>query len=199
MAMDLAFVTQLLLEYKYLLMLPAAIIEGPILTMVCGLLVKLGRLSLVPTFLVLAVGDLLGDALWYWLGNTYGYGFVRRFGKFVSITEERVEIVKKIFHKYHIQILLVSKVTMGLGFPGATLFTAGLSKIPFWSFIGWNALGQIIWTGMLLGIGYYLGEYYVQVDDILGRISIIAIILIVFAALLGFSRYVRNQLTQKFS
>ena len=191
--MDIDLATQLILQYKYLLMIPVAVIEGPVLSMICGVLVRLGQLNVVLTFLALATGDLIGDAMWYWLGRRYGYSFVSRFGKYFFVTVENIETVRKLFHVYHVRILLLSKVTMGIGFPAATLFTAGLSHIPFWKFMGLNALGQIVWTGLLLGIGFFLGNLYVNVNNIIGILSIAGMMGFILLALFGFGRYLGNR------
>lgn len=195
--MDIAHATALLLEYKYAIMLPVSIIEGPILSMVAGFFIHAGVLALIPSLLVLMLGDLIGDVLWYWLGRSYGHGFISRFGKYVSITEENISTVQRIFHRYHTPILLFSKLTMGLGFPGATLFTAGLAHVPFWRFMALNTVGQVVWTGLLIAIGYYLGQLYLQINGVLGVIATAAIIAIVFALLVGFGKYVRATLTKK--
>jgi membrane-associated protein len=197
--MDITAVTELIVEYKYLLMIPAAIIEGPILSMICGVLIRLDTLALLPTFLALAVGDLIGDALWYAAGYRYGNTFFHRFGRFFSITEGNVETVKRIFQKYHVRILLLSKVTMGIGFPGATLFTAGITGISFRTYMFLNTLGQIVWTGMLLSIGYFLGNVYESIGNALGIISTLALMGITLAALIGFGRYVRTRITTSLS
>jgi len=197
--MDISVATELLLQYKYALLVPLAVIEGPILSMICGFFVSTGALILLPTFLALAVGDLMGDALWYWLGRTYGHSFITRFGTYVSITETNVATVERIFQRYHTSILLFSKLTMGLGFPGATLFTAGMTRIPFGKFMALNTAGQIIWTSGLLAVGYYLGDLYTSLDHVFGLVSTAAIMIIVVIALFGFGRFVRSRITQKVS
>jgi membrane protein DedA with SNARE-associated domain len=61
-----------ILAYRYLVIIPGAIIEGPILSIICGLLIRLGVLGIVPTYLLLMLGDLIGDTLWYWGGHRWG-------------------------------------------------------------------------------------------------------------------------------
>lgn len=197
--MDLSVATALLLQYKYIIIVPIAVIEGPILSMICGFFARTGELAILPSFVALAIGDLLGDALWYWLGRHYGHRFIRSFGHYVSITEEAVSTVHRIFDKYHTSILFFSKLTMGLGFPGATLFTAGMTRVPFRKFMLLNTLGQIIWTAGLMAIGYYLGNFYVQFNNTLGLVSTIAVIAIIMALLFGFARYMRKRFTKSVS
>jgi len=195
--MQLAGITTLILRYKYPILFPLAVVEGPVLAMICGFLAREGVLALVPSFLVFYSADLVGDIGWYWIGRRWGHRFIARFGRFISITEAHVAAVERIFARYHAPILLLSKVTMGLGFPGATLFTAGLSKIPFGRYLALNALGQIVWTALLLALGWYLGSFYERVSGALGIVSAFAIMLVIIALLFGFARFVRNELTER--
>ena len=133
---------------------------------------------------------------WYWIGRAWGHRFIARFGKYFSITEEGVAAVEKIFHKHQDWILLLSKVTMGLGFALVTLVTAGIVKIPFRRYIAMNVIGQFVWTGIIISIGYGLGNAYVGVSSVLAKISILAMIVVAFAILFGFSKYVRSRIVK---
>src|SRR4051812_23075448 len=108
--MDITAMSALLLHYKYALLIPLGFLEGPIIAMICGVLIHLGSLSLVPAFSILYCVDLAGDTMWYWLGRLRGQWFIHRFGRYVSLTEERVDTVMKIFRKYHVGILFFSKL-----------------------------------------------------------------------------------------
>jgi membrane protein DedA with SNARE-associated domain len=82
-------------------------------------------------YVVLLVTALAGDVAWYFVGAHYGERFVGRLGPYVSVTPAHVERVKTLFHRYHTQVLLLSKITNAFGFAIVILFTAGLTKIPF--------------------------------------------------------------------
>ena len=62
-----------------------------------------------------------------------------------------------------------------------------------------NFLGQIVWTAVLMGIGYYLGNYYLRVNNIFGFVSSAAIIVLVFLALIGFGRYLKKRTMSEMS
>ena len=96
------------LTYKYLAVYVGAILEGPVLMTACGLLVKLGIVKFWYVYLALIFGDLTGDLAWYWIGHSYAHGFVKRFGRFVSIDEAMLERVKGVFHRHHEKILFLS-------------------------------------------------------------------------------------------
>ncbi|HZS42966.1 MAG TPA: DedA family protein [Candidatus Paceibacterota bacterium] len=189
----------LILTYRYIIIVPIALFEGPLIMMLGGFLWRLGLFDFLPLYLALMLGDLLGDIFWYWLGHNFGHRFVRRFGHFFSITENAIATAERIFHQYKNKILTISKLTMGLGFAPVILFTAGLVKIPFRRYLALNVFGQFFWTAFLMVIGYYLGEGYARVNNWLGKISFIAIMILIFLILLGFSKYLKGRIVKKYS
>src|SRR6185369_495483 len=166
-------------------------VEGPVMALLAGALLSLGYLHFIPIYFSLMTGDLIGDCWWYFVGHTYGHTFVQKFGKYFSVEEKNVAIVTKIFHKYKNSILLISKLTAGLGFAVATLITAGLVGIPFKRYITLNVLGQFFWTGLLLSLGYLFSHLYVTFDNVLSRMSLIAFVIIGIFAVYGFGKYIR--------
>ena len=84
-----------------------------------------------------------------------------------------------LFHKHKHTVLFLSKISNGLGLALVTLTTAGMIKIPFGRYILVNVLGQFIWTGFLIGAGFFFSNLYIVVDNILGKISITAAIVVI--------------------
>ena len=172
-------------------------VEGPIIAIVCGLLLRFGVIAIIPTYIALMLGDLVGDALWYWIGHRFGHAFIARFGHYFHVTEADVEKVKGIFHRYTSAIIFVSKISMGLGFALVTLITAGISRIPFGRYIALNAMGQFIWTAILLVLGFFLGHLYVTFDNIFARVSIVAGAVVLGVAVLQYGRFVKSHFSAR--
>ncbi len=179
------------LVYGIIIVLACA--EGPILSMIFGVLIKLGDFGFLPVYASLMVGDLIGDAVWYYIGHRWGHAFIKRFGKYFSVTEEGVAKVTRIFHKYRHRILFISKISNGFGFALVTLMTAGMVKIPFWRYLSINVVGQFIWTGLLIGVGYFFGNLYLGVSSLLGRMSVVAAFILVFWAFMGYKKYLKTK------
>lgn len=177
----------------YALIVIFAAAEGPFLSMIFGVLIRLKLFSFWPVYLALMAGDLIGDIGWYEVGRHFGDRFVRRFGKYFSVTESEIGKVSRIFHRYKDRILFISKVSNGFGFALVTLITAGIVRIPFLRYLGINLVGQFVWTGILLSVGYFFGDLYMQVDTWLGRISVIALFAIALLAFFGYKKYIREQ------
>ena len=185
--------------WVYAVVVVVSFAEGPILSIVAGVLYKLGLVPFTPIYLALMMGDLIGDTFWYLIGFYFGHPFIKRFGKYFSLTESGVNAVTRIFHKYRNSILLISKMTMGLGFALVTLVTAGIVKIPFKRYIFLNFIGQFFWTGVLMIAGYFLGDLYIRINGVLGDIFIVGVIVIVFVGFFGWGKYMRQKMSQKIS
>ncbi len=186
----------LLIQYKLLLVFPAAFVLGPTASLASGFLLRLGTFSFLPLYFTLMAGELTGDVLWYWIGYHYGHSFIEKFGTYVSVTDDRVETSKRLFRKYHSTILLVSKLTTGFGFSVVTLFTAGFTRISFYRYFLINLFGQFFWTAGLLSVGYFTTHFYLSVQGFFAHVSLIAVCLIIIASLVGFGHYIFTRLSQ---
>jgi membrane protein DedA with SNARE-associated domain len=180
-----------ILVYGLIVILACA--EGPILSMLFGVILRFGYFQFWPIYACLMVGDLIGDTAWYYIGRQFGYRFVKRFGKYFDIDEHKIAKVTAIFHHYKHRILFISKLTNGFGFALVTLMTAGLVRVPFWKYIGINVAGQFVWTGLLLAVGYFFGNLYTTVNDFFGYASITAGAVVVFLAFWQYRKYLTRK------
>ena len=179
--------------FKYLLIFIGGIIEGPVLAIATAFLLRSGLFELLPLFLALALGDLVGDAVWYYIGRHFAGPVLEKHGRFLTLTPEMYEKIKAKFHKHHSLILFGSKLTMGFGMALGMLMTAGAAKIPFRSYMFWNALGEIIYLAALLGIGYSLGHLYVVIEKGFKTMFVITSAAIILGGLYLFSNYLRKR------
>jgi len=190
------WITQFALHHPlliYALIVVFACAEGPILSVAFGILWRLGCVPVVPVYAALMLGDLLGDIIWYHVGRRFGHGFVARFGKYFDVTEDKVERMAALFHRHKHLVLFVSKISNGAGFALVTLVTAGMVRIPFGIYITVNLLGQFLWTGTLLFIGYTFSNAYLHINSLMGHLSLIAAGLLLTVAVVRFLGYLRRK------
>lgn len=166
---------------------------GPVLSILLGILLHQGYFNFFSIYAVLMIGDLIGDTVLYYLGYKYGPSSIHKFGKYLGITAKRVHKTSELFHKYKDPILFLSKITNGFGLSVVTLLTAGIVRIPFWRYIMFNMLGQLVWTGALLYVGYTFGELYHQIDTWNGRITLIGLIAFAIVVGYGYRNYRKNK------
>lgn len=196
MIFDQAQMMELLIQYKYVIIFPIAIIEGPILTFVCGTLFKLGYFDFWPLYLVLIFGDLAGDFAWYYLGYWTAKPLVKQFGIFLNITPAIFEKLELLFHGHKNKILFLNKISMGFGFTTATLMAAGASRVSIRSYALMNLLGGFIWTGFLMTLGYYFGYLYSTLEKELGLMTLIFAGVVLIFVLNGFRKYWQQRFLQ---
>lgn len=179
--------------YKYFILFPIAILEGHIISLIVGFLARLGTINPYIAGAVIMSGNLTGDSLLYLAGYYKGERFLNRWGKYVGITFESIEKSKKLFERHHNAILFVSKLTNGFGLIMAILFTAGLAKVPFRSYLFWNFLGELLWTSGLITLGYIFGHLYIQVEGVISKIGLVVGVFVVGFLVFRFQQYIVAQ------
>lgn len=184
---------QSLLTYRYWIAYPLAIVEGPIVMMASGFLVRLNFFDFWPIYLVLIAGDLTGDVIWYMVGRHGGRPLIEKYGHWMNISPENVDRAQEFFHEHQTKILFISKLTTGFGFAIATLIAAGAAKVPFKKYITINFFGEFIWAGFLFAIGYFFGNLYTLVDKSLRWGFIIGLIIVAALAVYGFSQAMKKR------
>lgn len=154
-------IIDLILIYKYLILIPISIVEGPIITVIAGFMVTLGLLNIWLVFLIIVLGDVIGDTMAYCFGRFGGGALLHRYGHRVGITATRVEQAKGYFSTNHKKALMMSKLIHGIGTAG--LFAAGSLKIPYLRYVKTCFLISLIQAGVLLVLGIFFGHTYIQI------------------------------------
>ena len=102
------------------------------------------------------VGDIVGDIMHYALGYYGRQRFVKRWGRFLGITLERVERLEKHFEKHSGKTLIIGKLSQGVG--AVVLVAAGIARVPFRKFFLYTFIPTLPKSLIRLLIGYYSGK-----------------------------------------
>lgn len=178
---------------KYILLIVGTILEGPVVMLSSGFLYRMGSFDFLPMYLALVSGDFIADIGWYCLGRYGTSQVIFKYGHYIGVTKESLDKVEKQFNKYHQKILIISKLTMGLGFAFIVLIVAGIFKVPFKNYVILNLIGGFIWTAFLITLGYFLGNIYLLIS---GPMKIIFLLVVLIAFILGM-RYANQYLKKK--
>lgn len=174
---------------RYLLVFVGCIVEGPVVMVTSGFLLRAAQFQLIPLYFTLMAGDFTADLGWYVVGRFGARKLINRFGHYFNITPEIIEKIQKRFHTYQDKILFISKITMGFGFALATLIVAGMLHVPFKRYALLNFLGGFIWTAFLLLVGYFFGNIYYSLVGPLRTVFIIFAAIVVIFGLWAINRY----------
>jgi len=159
----------------------AAVLEGPITTILAGFLLSQGYFDVVIVYAILALGDLVGDTLYYAIGRWGRQQFVNRWGKYIGITPQRLSLLEEHFKKHSGKTLLIGKISQGIG--GGILVAAGAAQMPYGNFLLFNILGTMPKTLLLLVVGFFFGKAYVELNNYLNYTALGLIILSILTIL----------------
>ncbi len=190
-------ILSILEHYKYFLIFPIAIIEGPIIIIITGFLVFLGYLNAYVALCVLVVADVIGDSMYYLIGRFWKRSnWIRRGAKFLGYNEKSESFLEEHFRNHKGKTFLLAKVSHGVG--GAVQVSSGIAGVAYSEFLKFSILGTIPKVLVLFFIGFYAGNSYQKIDNILNYIAQItlslAVLLVIYFLI---ARYAKNYLVKK--
>lgn len=178
-----------LIAYKYLLLFPVSVVEGPMITVLGGFLSKQGVFSPLGVFWVVLLGDIVGDAFYYHVGKVAKQATLVRFGKYLGFSASNLAHVEQQFKTHGRKLLASGKYTEGVG--TLMLIAAGAAGFPYSEFLVWNALVAMPKVFGCVLLGYYFGAAYEQLDRYFGYAKEISVG-VVLAALCAWFLYSRR-------
>ncbi len=172
----------LLLTYKYFIILPLAIIEGPIITIISGFLASQGHLNIFFVYWLLVFADLIGDSLYYCLGRFGRKGLIEKWGHYIGITHSKLNSLENHFKNHSGKTIIIGKISHAVVIP--ILIAAGTAKMPFLKFIWFNFISTVPKSLILIIIGFFFGHAYKILNQYIDSFAIIGPILIGVAFLI---------------
>ncbi len=117
-------------------------------------------------FGIILVAAVLGDVTSYSLGRWAGHVVLDRVGARVGLTQARIEAAERRFERWGGLLVLVTRFLLtGLALP--TNLAAGASTYPLPRFLAYAVVGEAIWTGQILTLGWLFGPSWVSLLDYL--------------------------------
>lgn len=174
----------LLMTYKYVLLFPLSIIEGPIVTVIAGFLSSLQLMNWLAIYGIVIAGDVVGDTSVYAFGR-WGGNLFKKHGFRIGVPHERLEVAKQYFTDHHHKALIASKLFHGIGVSG--LVAAGILKIPYMRFMRTCLVISLLQSAVFLIVGIFFGHAYQQIGQYFDTYAaIISIIILAVIALIIF-------------
>ncbi len=121
-----------------------------------GYLAAKGEMSFVLALACGVLGSVIGALANYYGAHWIGGPFLRRYGKYVFLSEAALARSERFFAQHGEFSTFVGRL-----FPVVrhlVSIPAGLHRMPLPKFIGYTALGSAVWCTILTAIGYALGR-----------------------------------------
>lgn len=175
--------------YGYAALFIAALVEGPMASVIGAFLASRGLLDLGGVYLISVLGDMGGDMILYGVGRSsrLARAFLR---KRLDVAEHhRLLSLWQGFQTHPGRVLVTAKLTHAAGF--LVLLSAGAARIPLKVFLGFNFLATLPKSAVFVLLGYFAGAAYNHIDFYLWLFSCGVILALVIGCLYYARRVVK--------
>ena len=173
--------TALLVTFGYWAVLAVVALEslgiplpGETILIAASVYAGAGRINVVAVAAVGFVAAVIGDNIGFALGHFGGRALALRWGRYVFLTEERLDKAAAFFDRHGAWIITVARFIEGLR--QANGIVAGISGMHWLRFLVFNALGAALWVGTWVSVGYLAGSHIDSIYSYITRYSYYALI-----------------------
>jgi membrane protein DedA with SNARE-associated domain len=150
-----------------------------------GFLANMGKLTLPLVIIVGILGDLIGSIIGYSVGyfleEAVLLNLIKKYGKFILLTEHDYQKATTWIKKYGAPVVFVGKMTPGI--KSFIAVAAGITEIKFVKFVIGNLLASIIYVSFVSYVGFYLGSKWNVLGGYFRKFEIVIIIALVLLLL----------------
>jgi membrane protein DedA with SNARE-associated domain len=123
-------------------------------------LVGRGQMQFIPAYLSTTAGSIIGFMTLYTVGFRWGRRLFR--GKLGTVfSKERLDKVETWFGRYGYTVLAVNRFLSG--FRSIISLGAGISRMNWKIVFGMALLSCVLWNGLLMVVGMWIGENWIQI------------------------------------
>jgi membrane protein DedA with SNARE-associated domain len=196
MVQDLAnALERFLTEYGYFAVFLLMLIEeagvplplpNEVALMYVGYLSSQGRLDPNLAGLAATAGAAVGSTILYTLALRGGRPLIQRFGRFIHVTDARIDQAERWVERYGMISIPIARLTPGLRI--ATTIVAGVLRVPYRVVFVSVVLVSLVWSFFWIHLGRALGDRWEEAAhtfDRAGRIGLLVVVAVVAIVLLG--------------
>jgi membrane protein DedA with SNARE-associated domain len=158
-------------------------IPSELIMPLAGFTVAQGKMNFTLAVLAGVIGTIVGAIPWYYAGKLVGEERLKsladKYGKWITVSSKDIDKVTRWFNRYGNKAVFFGRLVPGI----RTLISlpAGLSNMPMVPFLIYSTLGTTAWVMLLTFLGYVLGDNYELVDEYLGPVSKIVLLVLIVA------------------
>jgi len=192
-----AWLIALLSEWGYLIVLLGTTLEnifvvgsvtpGELLVIASSAVASRGELVVAGVWMASVVGTVIGSNVGYWVGRRQGPDFLDRVSRAMRIKAVPIDDAEEYFLRHGAKTVLFAR--FATGFKNVVPLIAGVGRMSAWWFEAYTVLGAVVYTSLMVVIGWYLGanlDKAVRVASSIGWFG--ALLFAAFVALLYFGR-----------
>jgi len=154
-------------------------LPGDSLLFIAGALAAAGMLNIWILLATMILAAVLGDTANYWIGHTFEMKVLA--WKYSPVKQEHLDETQKYFEKYGGFTIVIARFMPFIR--TFAPFLAGVGRMCYLWFLGYNVIGGVMWSGLFLLVGYFVGNLPIVQDNF--TLIVYAIIAVSFVALVS--------------
>jgi membrane protein DedA with SNARE-associated domain len=187
----IAWITHLVEVLGYPGIFLEALLESTFVPLACeitmipaGYLVFQGKMNGPLVYCLAIAGTMTGSLLNYAVARSFGRYALVKYGKYFLMNENKLEKMEGFFRRHGPISIFLGRLVFGVRH--FISFPAGLAKMDVGKFSLYTALGAGFWMGLLLILGYQIGNNQALVHRLMPEIKVGTLIVV---ALIAFVYY----------
>jgi len=166
-------------------------VPGETALITAAVLASQGKLEIAAVIGLAAAGAIVGDNIGYLIGRKGGRWILERPG---LLRQQRLQVLtvgEPFFERHGPKAVFFGRFLLGLRIWASWL--AGATRMPWRSFLLWNALGGITWAIAVGVIAYYLGHSAENAIEAFGLYGLAAVLVAIASTLYLHRRHRRRK------
>lgn len=159
-----------------------------------GFLASQGKLSFLWVVVDGTIANLAGSYIAYYIGyfleETVLLNLIKKYGKFILISEHDYHKANKWFDKYGDKVIFASRLLPGIR--TVISLPAGMFKMEIKKFTIYTIVGCLIWSTLLTYVGYVLGENWNSLETYYRKFEIAIAVLLILSAVWYIRRHIKH-------
>jgi membrane protein DedA with SNARE-associated domain len=155
-----------------------------------AVLASQGKLRIELVIVLAAAAAIVGDNIGYAIGRRGGRWLLQRPGAFNRQRRAVLETGEPFFERHGPKAVFFGRFVLGLRVWASWL--AGATRMPWRSFVFWNALGGICWATAIGLIAYFLGHSAGNAIEAFGIYGLVAVLVAIVSAVYLHRRHRRG-------
>lgn len=172
------FIFRMLAEHVYIILFISLILEfaalplpGETMMVAAGVIAYNGYGNYYGMLIASALGTIIGMQFSYEVGKRLGTKAINKFGKYIGLTEERMNKASEIFNKHGNIVIIVAYFLPGVRHIMG--YFSGITKIDVKRFHIYSTVGGIFWVLTFISLGYILGPSAERFSDEIHKYGIL--------------------------
>jgi membrane-associated protein len=159
-------------------------VPGETALIAAGVLAAQGHFAIEWVIVVAAAAAIIGDNVGYWLGRKGGRGLLERTPYVRTYFERALPPAERFFDRHGPKTVFIARWVALLRVTSAWL--AGITHMPWWRFLLWNAAGGILWATVVGLVAYVFGMAAADAISKYGLYGGIAVVVLIVLAFIGY-------------